>query len=42
MLYDMEKDPKQFNNLAMNPEYAAVMAELKERLEERVEAAKPQ
>ena len=42
MLYDMEKDPKQFNNLAMNPEYAAVMSELKERLEERVEAAKPQ
>ena len=42
MLYDMEKDPKQFNNLAMNPEYAAVMAELKERLEERVGAAKPQ
>lgn len=40
MLYDMEKDPKQFNNLAMNPEYAAVMGELKERLEERVEAAK--
>ena len=40
MLYDMEKDPKQFNNLAMNPEYAALMGELKERLEERVEAAK--
>lgn len=39
MLYDMEKDPKQFNNLAVNPEYDGVVRELHARLKERIEAA---
>ncbi|MEM9280194.1 MAG: sulfatase [Verrucomicrobiota bacterium] len=39
MLYDMEKDPKQFTNLAKNPEYADVVAKLKTRLQERVAVA---
>lgn len=40
MLYNMEKDPKQFTNLVGNPEYAPKVEELKSRLKARVEAAK--
>jgi hypothetical protein len=39
MLYDMDKDPKQFTNLVSNPEYAGTVETLKARLKERVEAA---
>ena len=39
MLFDMDKDPKQFNNLANNPEYADVMKKLSIRLKDRVKAA---
>jgi iduronate 2-sulfatase len=31
-LYNMEKDPKQYRNLISHPEYAGVLAELKEKL----------
>lgn len=34
-LYDLEKDADEFVNLASNPEYAAVLTQLKSRLEER-------
>ena len=40
MLYDMEKDPRQFTNLAGRPEYAEIEKQLRERLESRVQAAK--
>ena len=39
MLYNMEKDPKQFTNLARHPEYAGKVKELRARLRERLEAA---
>lgn len=39
MLFDMEKDPKQFTNLADDPACAETVKKLKERLEERVAAA---
>jgi arylsulfatase A-like enzyme len=32
-LYDLEKDPAEFTNLAANPEYAAVLAKMKDRLD---------
>lgn len=31
-LFDMEKDPKQYTNLAENPEYSDVVAEFKEKM----------
>ena len=31
-LYDMEKDPHQLNNVAADPAYAGVKAELRDRL----------
>ena len=31
-LYDLEKDPDEVKNLAENPKYAKVLAELKEKL----------
>ena len=40
MLYDMEKDPKQFTNLAGKNELAKVEQILRKRLNERIEAAK--
>ena len=38
MLYDMEKDPKQFTNLADDPKFAGVKAKLHRRLRTRVES----
>ena len=40
MLYDMEKDPKQFTNLADDPRHAAIKAKLFKRLKERVKNQK--
>ena len=40
MLYDMEKDPKQFSNLAFDPEFAGQIQELRQRLQERIAAAR--
>ncbi|MDH7568682.1 MAG: sulfatase-like hydrolase/transferase [Armatimonadota bacterium] len=37
-LYDLEKDPLEKNNLAALPEHAAVLAEMKARLKERLAA----
>jgi len=39
MLYDMEKDPGQFTNLAGKPAYAEIESELKQRLDERMAQA---
>ena len=36
MLYDMKKDPKQFNNLAKNPEYSEKMMELRQRVSDEI------
>lgn len=36
-LYDMTKDPKQFTNLAMDPEYSNVVAGFKKQLAEKLE-----
>lgn len=36
MLYDMQKDPKQFNNLADDPEYKDQFEAMKKRLAQRV------
>lgn len=35
-LFDMVKDPKQFNNLANDPEYADVVADMKEKLQKKL------
>ncbi len=40
MLYDMEKDPQQFTNLADKPEYADILKELETRLDARIAEAK--
>lgn len=40
MLYDMEKDPHQYDNLVGQPEYASVRNRLHERLMQRISAAK--
>ncbi|WP_222847085.1 sulfatase [Pontiella desulfatans] len=37
-LYDMKKDPKQFSNLAVNPEYAATLRKLRASLVARLKA----
>ena len=39
MLYDMEKDPKQFTNLAEDPAHAAIKDKLFKRLKQRLELA---
>jgi len=38
-LYDMNKDPRQFVNQAKNPEYSAILLQLRERLETSLRAA---
>ena len=38
-LYDMKKDPRQFVNQAKNPEYSAILLQLRERLETSLRAA---
>jgi len=35
-LYDMEKDPKQYTNLFSKPEYAEIVAELKQKLKAKL------
>ena len=40
MLYDMEKDPSQFTNIASHAEYVSIKNRLHQRLQERIEAAK--
>lgn len=37
-LYDMKRDPKQFTNLAVNPEYTKQLAQMKSRLAFRLNA----
>ena len=39
-LYDMERDPKQFTNLAGKPEYATVVAEFKKRMAAKLRAVR--
>ena len=40
MLYDMDQDPKQFDNLVDDPEYDSIKAQLHRRLMERIASAK--
>ncbi len=40
MLYDMEKDPRQFTNLSGKPEFAAVEKVLNTRLDQRLDEAR--
>jgi hypothetical protein len=40
MLYDMEKDPEQYTNLAGNPDYASIKMRLHERLLKRIDTAR--
>jgi hypothetical protein len=35
-LYDMEKDPKQYNNLINDPKYAKVLLGMKEKLKAKL------
>lgn len=35
-LFDMEKDPKQYTNLAMDPNYEQIVAELQQKLREKL------
>jgi iduronate 2-sulfatase len=37
-LYDTQKDPKQFTNLASNPEYATVVARFKKKMTDKLKA----
>ena len=40
MLYDMEKDPRQFTNLANDPAHAAIKRQLHRRLQSRIKRVK--
>jgi len=35
-LYDLKKDPKEYHNLATNPEFAPVVKELSKKLSDRL------
>jgi choline-sulfatase len=35
-LFDMEKDPKQFTNLAMDPNYASIVQDFKDKLKQKL------
>ncbi len=35
-LFDMEQDPKQFNNLTHNPQYHEVVSKMKKALENKL------
>ena len=39
VLYDMEKDPKQYTNVVGNPEYAPLLKEARAAFEQRVKSA---
>ena len=39
MLYDLEKDPAQYTNLAEEPEFASIRIQLHKRLKKRIKAA---
>ena len=39
-LYDMKKDPKQYTNLAQNPEYAHIVKELRAKMAAKMKAVK--
>ncbi|MCP4297328.1 MAG: sulfatase, partial [Proteobacteria bacterium] len=39
-LFDMEKDPKQFTNLAHKPEYAKILSKLQKRLAKKIKQAR--
>ena len=39
-LFDMENDPKQYTNLALNPDYAHVVADFKEKLIRKLQAVR--
>ncbi|GAB5551827.1 MAG: sulfatase [Saprospiraceae bacterium] len=36
-LFDMEKDPKQYTNLALNPKYASIVEEFQQKLKDKLE-----
>ena len=40
MLYDMVKDPKQYTNLAKNPEYAKQLKAMKDKLNAKLKEVK--
>jgi hypothetical protein len=39
-LYDMKKDPKQYTNLAENPEYAHIVEELRAKMTAKLKAVR--
>ncbi len=39
-LFDMEKDPKQYTNLALNPKYASIVEEFQQKLKDKLETVR--